>query len=648
METKFGVKNALEVLDFLDIDNDCSEYDSSSDHFESVEPAINIPLSYQNNNINEILPAAQNISNDESFEITLDEIYVIPDTELSTANVIIDHESNITTIIDNDKNAKIHESNISTIIDSDKNAKIPETANAESRPSRKRKKNQAEWAKNVRKRRRQSGKEYTDSNGNLQRKRSLKYDTNHTYGCLQIYTEFWTLNDSQKKIFYNQTTSKERKARTRLPNTEFTSRKQFTYKYHLKKSDENIRVCKQFYLDTLDISQTRIQTFHEKDERGNIRYSDKRGAHSCKNIINTEPQKEIIRNHIKSFPTIPSHYCRANSKRQYLEPGLTVQKMYNLYVDNCNRNEIKPLKLYVYRDIFNLEFNIGFHVPKKDKCDTCEKYIILTSQPNVNEINAQTLRDHLNLKQETKIERDTDRNRKDNSVVVRFDMQNVMTCPRASVSNFFYKRKLSVFNLTAHCSYNKVAYNAIWTDNMMGRGANEIASALCVILQKVCEDIPNINHLILWSDACVPQNKNSIMVTALTKFVERHSGLIIEHKFGTPGHSSIQEVDNVHSHIEKALGVAEIYSPISLVRVLLKVRPKHMKVIQMKKSQFFDFQKVSQRFKFNIPFCKLNYLRIDSSRHMQCDYKFCFSEELKTHTISRKKPFRIPRYWKKT
>ncbi|ESO92470.1 hypothetical protein LOTGIDRAFT_175701 [Lottia gigantea] len=441
--------------------------------------------------------------------------------------------------------------------------------------------------KNVRKRRRQSGKEYTDSNGNLQRKRSLKYDTNHTCrfkccehfsydGCLQIYTEFWTLNDSQKKIFYSQTTSKERKARTRLPNTEFTSRKQFTYKYHLKKSDENIRVCKQFYLDTLDISQTRIQTFHEKDERGNIRYSDKRGAHSCKNIINTEPQKEIIRNHIKSFPTIPSHYCRANSKRQYLEPGLTVQKMYNLYVDNCNRDEIKPLKLYVYRDIFNLEFNIGFHVPKKDKCDTCEKYIILTSQPNVNEINAQTLRDYLNLKQETKIERDTDRNRKDNSVVVCFDMQNVMTCPRASVSNFFYKRKLSVFNLTAHCSYNKVAYNAIWTDNMMG--------------------------------------------------------LIIEHKFGTPGHSSIQEVDNVHSHIEKALGVAEIYSPISLVRVLLKVRPKHMKVIQMKKSQFFDFQKVSQRFKFNIQFCKLNYLRIDSSRHMQCDYQFCFSEELKTHT----------------
>ncbi|ESO88562.1 hypothetical protein LOTGIDRAFT_165345 [Lottia gigantea] len=203
MEKKFGVENALEVLDFLDIDNDCSEYDSSSDHFESVEPAINIPLSYQNN-INEILPAAQNISNDESFEITLDETYVIPDTELSTANVIIDNESNI-----------------STIIDSDKNAKIPETANAESRPSRKRKKNQAEWAKNVRKRRRQSGKEYTDSNGNLQQKRSLKYDTNHTCrfkccehfsydGCLQIYTEFWTLNDSQKKIFYSQTTSKER------------------------------------------------------------------------------------------------------------------------------------------------------------------------------------------------------------------------------------------------------------------------------------------------------------------------------------------------------------------------------------------------------------------------------------------------------
>ena len=35
-----------------------------------------------------------------------------------------------------------------------------------------------------------------------------------------------------------------------------------------------------------------------------------------------------------------------------------------------------------------------------------------------------------------------------------FDLQNVITCPRASTSNFYYKRKFNVYNLTLHFSFN--------------------------------------------------------------------------------------------------------------------------------------------------------------------------------------------------
>ena len=28
----------------------------------------------------------------------------------------------------------------------------------------------------------------------------------------------------------------------------------------------------------------------------------------------------------------------------------------------------------MYRDIFNYDFNLGFHVPKKDMCDLCERF----------------------------------------------------------------------------------------------------------------------------------------------------------------------------------------------------------------------------------------------------------------------------------
>lgn len=61
-------------------------------------------------------------------------------------------------------------------------------------------------------------------------------------------------------------------------------------------------------------------------------------------------------------------------------------------------------------------------------------------------------------------------------------------------------------------------------------------------------------------------------------------------KFCTPGHSSIQELDNIHSHIEKRLRTCEVYSPISLFRNLKTVRWKNlMRVIQLQKHNFFDF-----------------------------------------------------------
>lgn len=88
-------------------------------------------------------------------------------------------------------------------------------------------------------------------------------------------------------------------------------------------------------------------------------------------------------------------------------------------------------------------------------------------------------RRHVMDKTETKVERDIDRGREDSfTAVVCFDLENVISLPRANVSKLFYKRKLNTFNLTAHCSIDKAAYNAIWTENVAGRGANEIASAI--------------------------------------------------------------------------------------------------------------------------------------------------------------------------
>lgn len=156
--------------------------------------------------------------------------------------------------------------------------------------------------------------------------------------------------------------------------------------------------------------------------------------------------------------------------------------------------------------------------------------------------------------------------------MICFDLQNVLTCPRANISNFFYTRKLNVYNLTSHCatSKKKKAYSAVWPECVAKRGGNEIASAVVVILNCVLQENPELEKLVLWSDSCVAQNRNSMMTLALKKFIEEHPRIKqIEQKFCTPGHSSIQRVDNIHSHIEKMLKISEIYSPVSLKVVSL-------------------------------------------------------------------------------
>ncbi|MES9881020.1 MAG: hypothetical protein ABW185_09085 [Sedimenticola sp.] len=260
--------------------------------------------------------------------------------------------------------------------DSMDNADTEDAEDSLQRGSRKRKKNPKEWKANIRKRRRQSGQEYIDSLGKSRRSREIRTtkDCNGAcrFRCSQritttersdTFNRFWSLNDDEKLSFYLNTTERCRKERIRTKAA--TSRKVYTYKYYVTKGSQKVRVCKEYYLHTLDISSKRIFKCYEKADKD--KFGDNRGKHRKKFI--PEEARQVIKDHIASFPRIPSHYCRATTKREYLEADLSVNKMYNLYIERCEERHIVPLKKHIYRYIFNTEYNIGFHVPKKDRCD---------------------------------------------------------------------------------------------------------------------------------------------------------------------------------------------------------------------------------------------------------------------------------------
>ena len=112
-------------------------------------------------------------------------------------------------------------------------------------------------------------------------------------------------------------------------------------------------------------------------------------AHACTNTGQAQPDRrgrhapdinksteivEGVREHIKSFPTMESHYARKNTSKRYLDANLNLRKMYHLYTDVCTTNKTECVSERLYGKIFRDEFNLSFHHPKKDECNFCTRY----------------------------------------------------------------------------------------------------------------------------------------------------------------------------------------------------------------------------------------------------------------------------------
>ena len=159
----------------------------------------------------------------------------------------------------------------------------------------------------------------------------------------------------------------------------------------------------------------------------------------------------------------------------------------------------------------------------------------------------------------------------------------------------------------------KEAICSVWAETTSGREGNDVASSLLRILEHVVTSNPDIKRIITWSDSCVPQNKNAFMSTAVMYFLKTHPQIqSVEMKYSLPGHSAVQEVDQVHSALEKSFAIAEFYSPLSLVNVILKTnRHNPYKVIQMRDFHFLDFKKFfNNAYEFKVvPFTKVSALQ---------------------------------------
>ena len=241
------------------------------------------------------------------------------------------------------------------------------------------------WEKNVRKRLRVSGMPYTDVKGQMHCERTLKPNPCIGKRCqnkcadewseearLQLFKSYWSLGHQRQRDFIANHVRTVEVKRRRVIGKQCRTRTK-TLKYTLPDdSGKAVSVCKQFFLQTLDIRHCLVQYTVYNAEDGFAK-ADRRGKHRAQNKT---PQAiaESVRTFIKSLPAVPSHYCRAGSSRLYLPASMQnlkrVYLAYKLYMRrqaaDVTSTNLPVASQNVFEQIFREEFNIGFHCPKKD------------------------------------------------------------------------------------------------------------------------------------------------------------------------------------------------------------------------------------------------------------------------------------------
>ena len=131
--------------------------------------------------------------------------------------------------------------------------------------------------------------------------------------------------------------------------------------YYIHNGEKSVRVCKEAFLRIHGISSGRLtRILCGQAEQGGIPKLDRRGHKEPPNKT-SEEDLTFIKECIESFPVYESHYSRNdNSNRRYLSPDLTISKMYSLYREQCTEKGRRPVSDWVYRKVFNEQYNLAF------------------------------------------------------------------------------------------------------------------------------------------------------------------------------------------------------------------------------------------------------------------------------------------------
>ena len=220
---------------------------------------------------------------------------------------------------------------------------------------------------------------------------------------------------------------------------------------------------------------------------------------------------------------------------------------------------------------------------RKDQWDKCCAY-------RCGNLSAEEYNQHIKQKDEARREKDVDK-KEANQDVYTMDLQAVLLCPRLKASSLYYKTKLCVHNFTIFHLSSRETVNYVWHEGQGGLSASEFTSIIVDFLDgKIAA---GQKQIILYSDGCTYQNRNSILSNALLH-VAKSKGVTIVQKYLERGHTQM-ECDSVHSKVEHQLINRDIFIPGDYVATIQRARmsPKPYKTKYVDHDFFKDYTELN-------------------------------------------------------
>lgn len=317
-------------------------------------------------------------------------------------------------------------------------------------------------------------------------------------------------------------------------------RKQVARAFSFEISSGIVRVCKAFFLATLNVSGAYVDHALKHKIEGCYASRENRGRHKPHNKT-SENLLEGVRQHIESFPSVESHYCRKDTNRKFLAQDLNITKMYHLYQDKCKAENKTAVSAALYRKVFNEEYDFSFHTPKKDQCLLCFRYHEADHSGTASEELCEEFQQHQERKRKAREEKNKDKIKSQESIkyhTATFHLEAVLSTPCSLVSQLYYKRKLSCYNLSVYSLGNHRATCYMWNECDGQRGSCEIGTCLNLYIGSLS---PSVEHITLYSDTCTGQNRNQYVAAAMMFSLRQNLNIkVIDQKFLESGHTHME------------------------------------------------------------------------------------------------------------